>query len=155
MSIRLLTTNDVFDELVSSINWHDSYIRETHFSNAECRSGGREGSLLRILVDLPGEHCIEFIAFEPGWFRVWPGQEIDPEATSSIGRRKTEVDLGAFQIVCACLGYLKLPAEEAGEAGRYDGSPIFDETGAFCEPYNIDWRLIMDEARSGKPGNSL
>ncbi len=155
--LTLITSNTAVVTLRNLLNWDHSYVKEVHFGNSQyetektnSRAGSTisgESTILRILIALPEEeYALELIAFHVEWCSFSARQGLHISDRALIQRRLTEVDFGAISVKSGCLAYQKVELEAAGADQYYGNQNLFDANGELLEPYNLDWKVLLDDA---------
>ncbi|MBA3855294.1 MAG: hypothetical protein C0507_00145 [Cyanobacteria bacterium PR.3.49] len=151
--LTLVTSQANFDQFFSVLDWHDAFIKESHFAVHRylMDKGVAEGEekILRILFVLPSEaatRALELIAYEVK--NYWLSDFLDDaEPVGVIKRRDAELEIGPFvSINAACLAYRWVDNKFARNNQLYTRSDFLDVNGKPVEPYNIDWRTELDLA---------
>lgn len=153
--VTLFKNRQDFNFFVGSYEWHDSYLKEFHFGDPvhEIREPERKGTagsgatLMRVLiVSTWDDLAIEIVAYEAEQFSIHINNDLEGNKFSTIRRRCTELDFGAFYIKCACAGYREVPIEAVVSPYYYTEASLFGDDGEPDGPYRIDWRTIMDDS---------
>ena len=150
----IVKTQDDFQALLSSVDWHSSYVSEVHMGTLQYVKTGTanlgatlagENSLLRLLISLPEDTCaLEIVVFNSESFCINPDNPLEEEKTALIKRRLAEADFGAFRVRGACLAYQKLDLKTVKFGQYYSSEKLYDDNEDLCAPYNSDWRAILD-----------
>jgi len=151
--ITLLTSQAAFDQFFLKLDWHDAFVKESHFCAATWRveGGTRQGEehILRVLFVFPSEspnQALEIVAFNVTNFSLAEFLD-DNLPRAEIRRRDAHFAVGPFvRVNCSSLGYRWRDKSVAGNKQVFSKDNIFHDTGEILEPYNIDWRTEMDLA---------
>lgn len=151
--ITVISSQKMFDEAISSLDWHDAFIKESIFVAGMCfRAGGvasGDGDILRILFVLPSQFpnfALEVIGFGVKQYQLASFLD-DYSPVGEIRRRDAHLNIGTFVSVHAsCFAYRWGDNRFAGFETYYSALPIHDELGEILYPFNIDWRTAMDLA---------
>jgi hypothetical protein len=154
--LTLIKGQKDFETLINSTEWESGYIKETHFAAfhfQRLEPAGSwsniwgEASLLRLLLALPeDDHALEIVSFNTENISLWRMHDLEEEKSATIQRRVTEADVGAFSLKCACIAYQRLERAVVGFGQHYSTDTLFNRDGDPLDPYNIDWRVALDEA---------
>lgn len=150
--INLFTSIPVYEQFIASRTWHHAYVKESHVHTGTYDVPGgivdNGISLARALVGNPdADHALELVAFEVSSFTVWGQHDFEPQGEVIVQRRKAQLDFGALQLQATCLGYRVISLTHLAFGQYYTDPAPFDEYGNLLYPYDLDWRLIMDEAK--------
>lgn len=150
--IILITSQKVFDDSIRALDWHDAFIKESHFAAARWRQskgvGYGEGQILRVLLAFPYEPSpddLELIAFDVHSYSLSDFLESVPVA--QIHRRGACITIEpCVRISCACFAYRWVRAHSREMGQVYSRERVFNDDGSLAAPFNLDWRAAMDLA---------